>query len=155
MRVGGEDGSGAVDAALSYTVPVGVVTQTVYFRGGNTTDELVYVVLTRDGTPMRYFPIGAKSSEHVTLAVTEDIFPETKLDVLLAAPAGRERARIICASRAATCHAFAVADHSGFSSSRCWSPALLSQTSRDRQPPPAYKRLQRPSLRWALGSTPI
>ena len=42
--------------------------------------ELVYLLLTRDGKPMRYFPIGAKSSDHVALVVTEDIFPDTKLD---------------------------------------------------------------------------
>jgi hypothetical protein len=37
---------------------------------------------------MRYFPIGAKSSDHVALVVNEDIFPDTKLNVLLAAPTG-------------------------------------------------------------------
>ncbi len=42
----------------------------------------------RDGKPMRYFPIGAKADVHVPLAVVEDIFPESKLEVLFAAPAG-------------------------------------------------------------------
>jgi hypothetical protein len=37
---------------------------------------------------MRYFPIGAKASLHVPLAVVEDLFPESKLAVLLAAPKG-------------------------------------------------------------------
>jgi assimilatory nitrate reductase catalytic subunit len=45
-------------------------------------------VLTRDGKPLRYFPIGAKASVHVPLAVVEDIFPESKLEVLVAAPEG-------------------------------------------------------------------
>jgi hypothetical protein len=44
--------------------------------------------LLRDGKPMRYFPIGAKCGVHVPLAVVEDLFPETKLEVLLAAPVG-------------------------------------------------------------------
>ena len=44
--------------------------------------------LMRDGKLIRYFPIGAKCSEHVPLAVVEDLFPETKLDVLMAAPVG-------------------------------------------------------------------
>jgi hypothetical protein len=77
-----------VDAALSYTVPPGVVTQPLYFRGGNTTDELVTVVLTRDGAPMRYFPIGARSGTHVQLAVVEDIEEGTVLELHLAAREG-------------------------------------------------------------------
>lgn len=43
-------------ADLSYRVPMGVTTQPLYFRGGNSTDELITVVLVRDGAPMRYFP---------------------------------------------------------------------------------------------------
>jgi hypothetical protein len=38
---------------------------------------------------MRYFPLGAKSAEHVPLAVVEDLFPETKLELFLAAPVGQ------------------------------------------------------------------
>jgi hypothetical protein len=36
-----------LNAALTYAVPAGVTTQPVYFRGGNTTDELICVVLMR------------------------------------------------------------------------------------------------------------
>ncbi len=78
----------AIDAALLYTVPDGVVAQPVYFRGGNTTDELIYVVLVRDGTPMRYFPIGAKGDVHVPLRVVEDLDSGTVIDLHLAAPDG-------------------------------------------------------------------
>lgn len=74
--------------STSYSVPADKRAQLVYMRGGNSADELIYLVLTRDGKPMRYFPIGAKSSVHVPLAVVEDIFPESKLGVLLAAPKG-------------------------------------------------------------------
>ncbi|MGI5182930.1 molybdopterin oxidoreductase [Dactylosporangium sp. CA-152071] len=91
----GIDAPVAVDAALSYTVPLGVVTQTVYFRGGNTTDELVYVVLTRDGTPMRYFPIGAKSDVHVPLRVVEDLDAGTVVELLVGAPEGVSGAIVV------------------------------------------------------------
>jgi hypothetical protein len=73
---------------LTYKVPSDKRAQLIYLRAGNSSAELVYLLLMRDGKPMRYFPIGAKSSDHVALVVTEDIFPDTKLDVLLAAPSG-------------------------------------------------------------------
>ena len=73
---------------LVYTVPSTKRTQLVYLRAGNSSDELIALTLTRDGQPMRYFPIGAKSGEHVPLAVVEDLFPETKVEVHLAAPQG-------------------------------------------------------------------
>jgi hypothetical protein len=42
----------------------------------------------RDGKPMRLFPVGAKQALHVPLAVVEDISPEAKIEVFLAAPQG-------------------------------------------------------------------
>ena len=78
----------ALDPALTYTVPAGVTTQPVYFRGGNSSAELVYVVLVRDGAPMRYFPIGARSDVHVPLRVVEDLLGDTRLELQLAAPEG-------------------------------------------------------------------
>jgi hypothetical protein len=75
-------------AALSYVVPSGVTTQPVYFRGGNSSDELVAVVLMRDGSPMRWFPIGAKDSLHVALRVVEDLLGDTRLELHVAAPEG-------------------------------------------------------------------
>ena len=77
-----------LDGALSYVVPDGVTTQPVYFRGGNAADELVCVVLMRDGQPMRYFPIGAKSDVHVPLRVVEDLGSGTGVEVHLSAPVG-------------------------------------------------------------------
>ena len=77
-----------LDPALTYVVPPGVTTQPVYFRGGNSSDELVYVVLLRDGTPMRYFPIGARASVHVSLRVVEDLLADTSVELQLAAPDG-------------------------------------------------------------------
>jgi hypothetical protein len=84
----GIDSPSPVDAALTYTVPAGVITQTVYFRGGNTTDELIYVVLVCDGKPMRYFPIGAKGDVHVPLRVVEDLDGGTVVELLVAGPEG-------------------------------------------------------------------
>lgn len=72
----------------AYSVPADKRAQFIYLRAGSSLDELVYLVLMRDGKPMRYFPIGAKSSVHVPLAVVEDIFPESKLEVFFAAPKG-------------------------------------------------------------------
>ncbi len=77
-----------LDAALSYVVPPGMTAQPVYFRGGNTTKELIYLLLTRDGQPMRYFPIGARGDVHVPLRVVEDLDSGTTVELLVAAPAG-------------------------------------------------------------------
>lgn len=77
-----------VHEELSYVVPEGRRAQFVYFRGGNSSDELIYAALLRDGEPMRLFPIGAKSGCHVPLAVIEDLLPGTRLEIFLGAPHG-------------------------------------------------------------------
>jgi assimilatory nitrate reductase catalytic subunit len=87
------DGQGADKPALlhdslTYTVPAGITTQPLYFRGGNSAAELITVVLVRDGAPMRYFPIGARSATHVALAVVEDIEDGSVLELHVAAPEG-------------------------------------------------------------------
>jgi len=84
----GVDKPAALHADLTYTVPDGVTTQPLYFRGGNTTDELVTVVLMRDGVPMRYFPMGAKADVHVPLRVVEDLEGGTAIELYIAAPEG-------------------------------------------------------------------
>jgi len=76
-----------LDPSLRYVVPPGAITQPVYFRGGNSSAEMMTVVLTRDGVPMRYFPIAAKGSMHVSLRVVEDLLADTVLEVFIAAPA--------------------------------------------------------------------
>jgi hypothetical protein len=73
---------------LTYSVPPDKRTQLIYFRGGNSSDEMVYFVMMRDGVPMRYFAIGTRAGTHVPLAVVEDLDPETKLELLFGAPAG-------------------------------------------------------------------
>jgi hypothetical protein len=77
-----------LDDKARYIVPGDKRAQLIYMRAGNSADALVCLLLTRDGKPLRYFPVGAKSSLHVPLAVVEDIFPESKLEVLIAAPDG-------------------------------------------------------------------
>ncbi|OJZ70403.1 molybdopterin oxidoreductase [Mycobacterium paraffinicum] len=84
----GYDAPALLDASLRYVVPAGSVAQPVYFRGGNSTDELITIVLMRDGAPMRYFPIGAKDAVHVPLRVVEDLLADTVLEVSVAAPDG-------------------------------------------------------------------
>ena len=74
-----------IHAELAHVVPDGVVNQTLYFRGGNTTPELITVVLLRDGVPMRYFPIGARSDVHVPLRVVEDIEGGSEIELQLIA----------------------------------------------------------------------
>ncbi len=74
--------------ALEYVVPRGNESQLVYFRGGNSGDELVYAVILRDGEPMRYFPMGARAGTHVSLRVVEDLLADTRVEVGIAAPAG-------------------------------------------------------------------
>ncbi len=84
----GIDKPAPLDESLVYAVPDGSTAQALYFRGGNTTDELIAVVLMRDGAPMRYFPIGARSDVHVPLRVVEDIESGSLVELHLAAPAG-------------------------------------------------------------------
>jgi hypothetical protein len=84
----GYDAPFLLDSSLRYVVPAGAITQPVYFRGGNSTDELITVVVMRDGAPMRYFPIGAKDAVHVPLRVVEDLIADTALELYVAAPDG-------------------------------------------------------------------
>lgn len=73
---------------VTYQVPSDKRSQTIYFRAGNPAPEMIYLVLTRRGKPMRYFPVGAKGAIHVPLAVLEDIPHGSLVEILIAAPAG-------------------------------------------------------------------
>ena len=92
---GGVDKPALLHPELAYTVPPGITTQPLYFRGGNASDELVVVVLMRDGRPMRYFPIGAKSDVHVPLRVVEDLDGGTVVELLVGAPEGVSGAIVV------------------------------------------------------------
>jgi hypothetical protein len=95
FRGKGLDAPTPVDESLRYVVPAGAVTQPVYFRGGNSTKDMITVVLIRDGAPMRYFPIAAKGATHVALRVVEDLLGDTVLELYVAAPAGCEGTVIV------------------------------------------------------------
>ena len=84
----GLDTPSLLGPGLTYTVPPGASTQPVYFRGGNSTDDMVTVILFRDGRPMRYFPIAARGATHVALRVVEDLLGDTVLELFVAAPDG-------------------------------------------------------------------
>ncbi|MDL9939020.1 molybdopterin oxidoreductase [Gordonia sp. ABSL1-1] len=77
-----------IDPSLTFVVPAGMTAQPLYFRGGNSSDELICVTLTRDGAPMRMFPMGARSSVNVPLRVVEDVDPDSILELVIAAPSG-------------------------------------------------------------------
>lgn len=85
---GGYDKPVPLDDALRYVVPAGATTQPVYFRGGNSTKQMISVILFRDGTPFRYFPISAKGATHVALRVVEDLLADTVIELYVAAPEG-------------------------------------------------------------------
>lgn len=78
----------ALGEATTYVVPAGRRAQLVYFRAGNNCDEVVCATLLRNGMPMRLFPVGARADTHVSLAVIEDLLPQTRLEVALSAPRG-------------------------------------------------------------------
>jgi len=83
------------DPPVLYTVPSDRRAQTIYFRAGNAAAEMICLVLTRNGRRMRYFPIGAKGALHVPLAVVEDLDPESRIELLVAAPEGLESSVVI------------------------------------------------------------
>jgi len=77
-----------ISETLDYTVPADKRAQPIYFRGGNSAEDMVCVVLLRDGEPMRYFPISGCGAVHVPLAVVEDLEPDSVITLGLAAPMG-------------------------------------------------------------------
>ncbi len=79
----------------TYKVPADKRAQTIYFRAGNASAEMIYLVLTRGGVAMRYFPVGAKGAIHVALAVLEDLSPGSAIEVLIAAPQGLKGVAVV------------------------------------------------------------
>jgi hypothetical protein len=75
-------------SAASYKVPADKRAQIIYVRAGNASGTLICLSLLRDGKVMRLFPIGANQSIHVPLAMTEDVFPESHLELVVSAPKG-------------------------------------------------------------------
>ena len=86
FRGAGLDKPVPLSPGATYSVPFDKRAQMIYLRAGNPLPEMIYLVLVKSGVPMRYFPVGAKSSVHVPLAVVENLAPETELEVLAAGP---------------------------------------------------------------------
>jgi assimilatory nitrate reductase catalytic subunit len=78
----------AFSPPVTYRVPDGREAQCVYFRGGNSSAELICVVLTRNEAVMRLFPIGARSSLHIPLRITESLLTDVELELHVAAGEG-------------------------------------------------------------------
>ena len=70
-----------IDVSTSFVVPSGSIAQPLYFRGGNSSDELIVVTL-------RMFPMGARDGVNVPLRVVEDVDPDSVLELVIAAPEG-------------------------------------------------------------------
>jgi hypothetical protein len=84
----GLDKPASFEPRVVYKVPADKLSQTIYFRAGNASAEMIYLVLTAGGKTMRLFPVGAKGAIHVPLALVEDIAPGTEVEILIAGPAG-------------------------------------------------------------------
>lgn len=73
---------------MTYSVPEHAQAQLVYFRAGNSADDLINLTLLRDGETMRLFPLGMKSSLHFPLAIQEILPANTNMELTLTASAG-------------------------------------------------------------------
>lgn len=84
-----------LDDGLGYTVPEGKIAELVYVRAGNLSDEALYLAITGNGKPLRYFPLGPGSDSHVELAIVEPHRAGTRLEICLAAPRGLTGAIVV------------------------------------------------------------
>jgi assimilatory nitrate reductase catalytic subunit len=73
---------------LAYTVPAGHKAALMYFRGGNASDQMIYLSVISNGVAKRYFPIGPQDGAHFELVIKDDIPAGTKLELHLASGAG-------------------------------------------------------------------
>jgi hypothetical protein len=73
---------------IIYRVPADKRAQLIYCRIGNPSPKFLYLVLQREGKPVRMFPCGRESGIHVPLAIIDDILPGNVLELLIAAPKG-------------------------------------------------------------------
>lgn len=79
---------GPLNDALCYQVPRGKTAEVIYFRAGNLSDDLLYLALSVNGQPVRYFPVGPKADFHVPLSIVESHPAGSRIEVCLAAPRG-------------------------------------------------------------------
>ena len=76
----------SLNPKLAYTVPSDRRTRPLYIRAGNSSSEMVYLVLIRNDKPMRYCPIAAKGGIDVGFHVIDEVPGGTVLEVCFAAP---------------------------------------------------------------------
>ncbi len=84
----GYDKPSLLDSTLVYVVPRDRRAQMIYLRAGNSSGELVALTLMQNDQVARIFPVGARASVHVPLAVVEDLQPDTRIEVFCSAAAG-------------------------------------------------------------------
>jgi assimilatory nitrate reductase catalytic subunit len=84
----GLDKPKSLTPSLSHTVPKDHVGLPLYARAGNSSSEMICLVLMKNGKPVRYFPVGAKGSFDVGLHIVEENTAGTVFEVCLAAPEG-------------------------------------------------------------------
>jgi hypothetical protein len=73
---------------VGYAVPRDKRAQLIYLRAGNSSAEMIYLVLSQNGQAMRLFPIAAKGATHVQLAIIGDLPPEARMELAVGAPEG-------------------------------------------------------------------
>jgi len=86
---------GPLNDALCYHVPPGTTAEVIYFRAGNLSDDLLYLALSVNGRPIRYFPVGPKADFHVPLSIIETHPAGSRIEVGLAAPRGLTGAVVV------------------------------------------------------------
>jgi assimilatory nitrate reductase catalytic subunit len=79
---------GPLHGELCYLVPSGKIAEIIYLRAGNLSDDLLYLALTVNGSPVRYFPVGPKADFHVPLSIVESYPAGARIEVFIAAPRG-------------------------------------------------------------------
>jgi len=85
----------ALDPKADYVVPSGKRTHLVYCRVGNPSNELICLILKRDGKLTRYFPVGAKAGAQMPHALVDDLLANSEIEVVIAAPEGLTGAVLI------------------------------------------------------------
>jgi hypothetical protein len=84
-----------VDAGLRYTVPGDSVARAVRFRVVNDSGDMVCIVLVRDGSPMRYFPVASQAEVEIPPRAVEDLRGGSTLELQVAAPKGRAGSLVV------------------------------------------------------------
>ncbi len=79
---------GPLNDALTYQVPAGKTAEVLYVRAGNLSDDILYLALSINGQPVRYFPAGPKADFHVPLSIVESYPAGSEIAICLAAPRG-------------------------------------------------------------------